>query len=74
MIDIYKLTESKVKQFVMERLEIAEHSSNLDCIKDVESQAYGAIQFTANNSFPACNWELIDWWDEVVKPKFKELM
>lgn len=73
MINIYDYTEAKVKQFVMEMLDIAAQSSNPYTVKDMESQAYGAIQFSANYSFPSYNYELVNWWDEV-KPEFRELL
>ena len=42
-------------------------------VEKATDRCYGAMMFCINNCFPAFNYELGDWWDNEMLPKFRKL-
>lgn len=63
--------EEKLKAFCeMEYNEVAKWGGSVEKAID---RCYGATMFCTNNCFPSHNYDLGNWWDTEMLPKFRKL-
>ena len=69
----YEITEKEVKEFVLRQLDNATYAVLPMEVRNNRAIAFGAVQFAANHLFPSYNYDLANWWDEVIYNKFVRL-
>ena len=72
----YKEIEEKIKQFVLEELEVAKkfYKNDTRGILNCRGIAFGALQFATNNLFPCYNNGLAMWWEKEPWEEFNKLI
>lgn len=70
----YEMIEKEVHNFVLNQLADADTYSTLPTdVRNYRAIAFGAVQFASNHLFPSYNYDLAEWWDEVIYNKFIKL-
>lgn len=69
----YEITEKEVKEFVLRQLDNATYAVLPMEVRNNRAIVFGAVHFASNHLFPSYNYDLANWWDEVIYNKFVRL-
>lgn len=55
---------------------ISSHPNDSECVERIEQsvdRCYGVIMFAINNLFNEYNYNLGNWWEDEILPKFRKM-
>ena len=66
--------ENKVKSYIEKEYELSKkYCKSADSVRCAINRCYGIIMFALNELFDDPNYNLNNWWDDKMLPKFRKL-